>query len=629
VKTAFSSRERTVRHLLAQDIPFVATAALGLVAISRYNYLLFHSLAEASIAALTFNASAFAWNSRRFQSSGYLLWIGLALGGVGMLGILHAMAYKGVNVFPDADANLPTQIWIASRYLIATVLLIAPFFLKRPLPLAPALTGLGATLFALTFAVFTGHFPDCYVEGIGLTRFKVASEYIVSAMLIAAMARLWQHRRDFEPLVLRLLGLFFAFSIAAELALTSYVGVYDVSNLVGHLLQLLAMYVFYKAIVETGITRPFELMFRELNLEKSRLMAILSQLPDGVVIAEAPSGKLVLRNPQVDALLGGFVACEDIEGYNLYQGAHTDGKPYRSEEWPMARSLRDGAIVRDEEITFTCFDGTQRSVSISSAPIRDHAGEIIAGVAIHHDVTERRRIESELQAAVKARDEFLCIASHELKTPLTPLKLQIQSFHRAIEQGHLEELGAPRIRDMSRVALRQIDKLSSLIESLLDVTRISAGKLHLDFRKVDLSALITEIVDRHQDQIRETRCEVRLHHDVEPVIGRLDPIRIEQVVTNLLINALKYAPACAVEVGVTRETPAQVRLWVRDQGPGIPPEAQTKIFHRFERVGSPKEVGGLGLGLYISKQIVEAHGGSIELDSAPGRGTLFLVRLPL
>jgi signal transduction histidine kinase/CHASE3 domain sensor protein len=237
---------------------------------------------------------------------------------------------------------------------------------------------------------------------------------------------------------------------------------------------------------------------------------------------------------------------------------------------------------------------------------------------------DNARLYRETREAVGARDDFLSIASHELKTPVTTLQLQIQSLLRRAEvdaspaaQASVERLAA---------ADRQVIRLTKLINELLDISRITGKGLELELEPVDLVAVVRDVVARNDDELKRARCEIRLELEPSPS-GEWDRMRIEQIVTNLLSNAIKYGAGRPVEIRVDGDENA-ARLIVRDQGIGIRPEHQARIFERFERAVSKSDYGGFGLGLWIVRQIVDAHGGEIHVTSTPGEGSVFTVELP-
>ncbi len=227
--------------------------------------------------------------------------------------------------------------------------------------------------------------------------------------------------------------------------------------------------------------------------------------------------------------------------------------------------------------------------------------------------------------AVRLRDEFLSVASHELKTPLTPLSLKLQAMARSVKTGGLEALER-RLPGDVEVMRRQVRRLSDLVDDLLDVSRISTGRLKLELEQVDLEALAREVVSRFESEAERVGCRLELGAEGCPV-GHWDRLRLEQVMTNLLSNAIKYGAGTPIHIRVEGGA-SHVRLAVREEGIGIAPEARERIFGKFERAVSERNYGGLGLGLYITRQIVEALGGTIRVESAPGEGATFTVELP-
>ncbi|WP_223639997.1 HAMP domain-containing sensor histidine kinase [Corallococcus sp. EGB] len=241
---------------------------------------------------------------------------------------------------------------------------------------------------------------------------------------------------------------------------------------------------------------------------------------------------------------------------------------------------------------------------------------------------ENARLYREAREAVRQRDEFLGIASHELKTPLTPLSLKVQLLQKQVVSLAREGKDVPteRVAEALDVVQRQVRRLSGLVDNLLDVSRITAGRLRLELEELDLASVAAEILYRFSAAAAQAGTELGLEAPV-PVVGRWDRLRLEQVVTNLVSNALKYGAGRPVVVGVEAHGPL-ARLTVKDHGIGIAPGDLSRIFERFERAVSDRHYGGLGLGLYITRQIVEAFGGTVSAVSVPGEGATFILELP-
>lgn len=233
------------------------------------------------------------------------------------------------------------------------------------------------------------------------------------------------------------------------------------------------------------------------------------------------------------------------------------------------------------------------------------------------------------QEAIRFRDEFLSIASHELKTPLTPLKLQLQTVGRRVPKLVKDEEGSAWLREKLGVLHRQGERLERLVNEMLDISRIAGGRLRLELELFDLSEVVREVVGRFEEGGEFARFGSKVTTDVgEKIVGRWDRFRVEQVVTNLVSNALKYGEGRPIDIAVSSDG-SNATLAVTDHGIGIQPEHLQRIFGRFERAVSSRHYGGFGLGLYIANQIVEAMAGSIDVSSKPGQGSTFKVTLPL
>ncbi|HET6344536.1 MAG TPA: PAS domain-containing sensor histidine kinase [Myxococcota bacterium] len=236
---------------------------------------------------------------------------------------------------------------------------------------------------------------------------------------------------------------------------------------------------------------------------------------------------------------------------------------------------------------------------------------------------DNARLYAEAQEAVRTRDTFLSIASHELKTPLTPLQLQVKSILRSAAAGPISQ---DRLLHKTRVIDAQVTRLISLINDLLDISRIASGRLNLHLEPVDLTVVASEVTQRFRPTLNRARSEL-VFEAAGSITGTWDALRLDQVVTNLLSNAIKYGGGKPIEVRVDGDVDT-ARLVVRDQGIGIDPSHLSRIFERFERAVSERHYGGLGLGLWIARQIVDSLHGSISVDSRQGAGSTFTVLLP-
>jgi len=277
-------------------------------------------------------------------------------------------------------------------------------------------------------------------------------------------------------------------------------------------------------------------------------------------------------------------------------------------------------------------------LSSSSAPIRAPDGRILGAVTTLSDITPlhrlqeetrrlleaERRARGEAEAAVRARDEFLAAAAHELKTPLTSLRGFAQFALRRLEREG--QLRPEQLQRTLRVIDHQSDRLSRLVAQLLDLSSLDAGQLALKRRVTDVAALVRDAVASAQAATQRHRFVVRAPPSLEAFV---DPARMEQVIDNLLDNAAKFSPEdTPIEVELSAADPRMLRLTVRDYGPGIPPERRGGLFSRFYQAQTGRPFAGLGLGLYLSRQLVRLHGGHLEAEFPPEGGMRLIITLP-
>ncbi|MBF5041918.1 hypothetical protein FGE12_05905 [Aggregicoccus sp. 17bor-14] len=293
-------------------------------------------------------------------------------------------------------------------------------------------------------------------------------------------------------------------------------------------------------------------------------------------------------------------------------------RPLTRQLAPGERELRVPLASRGRALGWLLLARSERARPFDANDV--HSAEEIARRTAH--ALEAMRLYEERGEAVALRDDFLSVAAHELRTPLTSLHLQLRRFDALLHEHGAE----PVLQRKLEVVSRQAARLNQLVETLLDVARISRGHLELRVEELDLAALAAEVAERFGEDLARAGCELRLR--LRPMRVRGDRLRLEQVVSNLLANAVKFAPGEPVELAGEPDG-AFACLRVHDGGPGVPEAQREHIFDRFARAVSSRWYGGLGLGLYVSSEIVSAHGGRLRLVDAPGGGACFLTELPL
>jgi signal transduction histidine kinase len=352
----------------------------------------------------------------------------------------------------------------------------------------------------------------------------------------------------------------------------------------------------------------------QAEAERARLQAVVDQLPEGVLLFDA-AGRLTMSNRSASEILGDAVGVGvAMQGLPRRLGLlRADGRDYHFGDDPLARAFSTGRAVLGEQALMRRGDA-ETPLVLNVAPVRDNGGELAAVIMIFQDITALREMD-------RQKDEFLSIAGHELRTPLTGIQGYAQFLSRRFDQ-----LDRDQTLDALHAIEEQTAAMATLINELLDVSRVRIGGLTLTLARCDLLTLARAAVERLQ---AKRPGAVSLSGD-EGIAVLGDARRLTQVLGNILDNAAKYSAADAPIAVQVEARGATARVRIQDRGIGIPPEAIGKLFQRFYRAdNATAQAGGLGLGLYLCQEIVERHGGGIDVRSVLGEGTEFIVRLPL
>ncbi len=564
---------------------------------SGYNYLLFHTLVEMSIIVVAVMLFMITWFSRQTIRNNYLLFLGIAYLFIAILELLHTLAYKGMGVFPTQSANLATQLWISARYLEAATFLIAPLMIRKELKASSTFvvyTIITTTLLAL---IFTGIFPVCYVEGTGLTTFKIFSEYLISGMLIGALGLLWRERTQFEPLILNMLMVSIIITVFAELAFTLYVGVYDFFNVLGHFLKIFASYFIYKAIVVTAFVNPLDLLSRNLvrkdhmlREERERFHELFQNLSNGVAVLETRDhGQSFLFrdvNPAAEKLSSihkNEVLGKDfteiytaMHGNKLMDAIHIvweTGEPILIPEL----YYRDNRIEGWREIYV---------YSLSS-------GEI---VIVSKDITKNKELERSQEKLTEMLMVINKILRHDISNDLTVLSMSLDAFKENNDPHYLEMSHKALNRSFNRI--REMRKLENVIAN------------QLELKPYDLQKVIAEISKNHaiEIEIKDT-CVVMADEG------------LYSAVDNIIENAVDHGHATNIEITVNTENDGACSMRIADNGVGIPADIKGYIFKEGFRYGT---TGNTGLGLYIARMVMDRYGSITVEDNQPS-GAAFIL----
>jgi len=586
----------------------------GLYFSSLYNYLLFHSIAEIFSIIVAFGIFIIAWNSRRFLDNNYFIFIGISYLFVGHVDLAHTFAYPGMGIFQGYGTNTAAQLWISARYIESLALLIAPLIIGRKLKVNLLFLVYGLTISIGAVSIFYWqNFPVCFVEGVGLTTFKKTSEYVISAILLGSIFTLYRKRGDFDSNVLRLLVVSIILTVASELFFTLYVHAYGLPNLIGHFLKIVSFYLIYKAIIETGLVRPYDLLFRSLKRSEERFRDLYEEAPNAYLSVSTDS-RIERANRSAIELLG--YSLNQLVGRPVLD-IYADTPNGKAKAQELFQRFLTGEEIRDEELEICRADGSNAWINLSVRPILDEKGRVVASRSELVDITEHKKLD-------QLKDEFISLVSHEMRSPLTVITGAVNTV---LTEG--ARLSQEETRQLLKDAALETESLSHLLGNLLELSRIQANRLSLHAEAMSVRKVVQGTVEEVKRQSSRHEFVVDLPKELPPVYA--DELRLERILYNLLENAVKYSPQGGeIRVSVT-PTDKHLVIGVSDQGIGISSSDQDKLFGPFQRLeeSRPEGAGGLGLGLLVCRRLVEAHGGQIWVESEPGQGSTFFFTVPL
>ena len=429
------------RKILISGCYTAIVASLYLIRL--HSFLLFHSIVEIFSVCVAFAIFMVVWNSKEFIKNNYLLFIGIAFLFVGSLDMIHTLAYTGMGVFQGYGTNLPTQLWIAARYMESLSLLAAPFFLKRRLNINLIMITYILVFSLLILSIFFwGVFPTCFIEGAGLTTFKEVSEFVIIGILFVSMILLLRQRQKFDPRVLNLISWSIGITMVSELMFTMYTGPYEAANMVGHFLKLISFYLIYKALIEIGLRKPYKLLFRELKQNELELQKAHDELEIKVrertaelseseerfrMMAETIPDVFWISTPWREKMIYVSPAYEKIwkcSRESLYESPNSFIDAVHPEDVQKVTTALENHAKGfwDLEYRIKQPDGSIRWILDRGFPVHDKQGNIILMTGVATDITQLKHTEHLLLEESSKMDAFF-------KHTITPMVFLDKEFN--------------------------------------------------------------------------------------------------------------------------------------------------------------------------------------------------------
>jgi signal transduction histidine kinase/CheY-like chemotaxis protein len=599
-------------------------ASCLLIIVVQYSPLGFHTFVELFAIVISFVMFSLAWSTRKFSTNNFLLFLACGYFWIGSLDLMHTLVYKGMNVFVEGSGNLAVQFWIGARYFEALVLLVAPFAMSRKQNGQALFAVFGIIAAGLTVSVLSGHFPTGFVEGKGLTDFKIYSEYLINLILLLALILLYRYGTTIPKLEKTLISVSIVMTMGAELAFTFYVDVFGLSNIAGHFLKLFSFWFIFQAIIVSNLKNPYQIV----RLNEARFREYAESAADAFWETDADHRFTFLSTPILETpdqdMVGAIVGKrrEDITvirysdaGLRELNTYIDDHKPFQDVQVSMIRSV----------------DELEYLVEISGKPVFDEKGTFKGYRGSTQDITEKKHLEEQLRRSQKmdAIGQLTGGIAHDFNNML------------GVVMGNLEIL-QPEVEGNDE-ALRRINIALTSVGHGADLTRKLLNYSRLEPQSTKLTS-VNDFVRNMEELIVKTltvAINVELHLAEGPWLVEVDPGDLQDALLNLALNArdaMSGGGSLVIETvnktldedyarrNLQGEAGEFVMLSISDTGSGMSPEIRERVFEPFF---STKEKGrGTGLGLSMVYGFVQRSGGHLKIYSEPGKGTTIRIYLP-
>lgn len=643
---------------------------LSFLFVTRYSYhLLFHTSAEIFACMMSFGLFVIALNTNRMSENNFIVFLGIGYLFIGAVDMFHIFIYKEVSIiFKEGSQSIVVQFWIAARYMSAITFLISTLLLYKPVKQFRTLTIFFSYFFSTVLIIasilYFKIFPACYVYGQGLTQFKIISEYIISVVLLLVAVLYFNLRKKIDNKLFFYIECHLITMIVSEILFTSFFSPHDWTNVWSHIIRVISYFFLYKAIIETGLKRPYAILFHKIDKidyelhitsnklkqeERQRRMMeemlaksnqcyelIINNSSDAITVAS--EDKFIFANDRAVKIFG-VENTRDLIGMNSLSFVHSEERANVSQHIERLRSKLETPTLIEYKIVSLTGEVIDVEVIIDYLLYQGK----LSYMSIFRDISQRKQIsklkndirnnEKELiqtKEYNKMLTEFFTNISHELKTPLNVILGAIQVLSlpdNHVQSYHLDTI----LYRYLRVMKQNCSRLLRLVNNLIDLSKFDSGYLKLNLSNQNIINIVEDISMSVADYIESCGLTIVFDTDVEEKVIAVDIDKIERIMLNLLSNSIKFTDKGGRIFIDMRDMNDRVAISVKDTGIGIPKDKLRIIFDRFGQVDKTlsRHREGSGIGLSLVKTIVEMHGGTIKISSVEGEGTEITIELPV
>lgn len=629
---------------------------ISLEILGQWNFELFHVIVEFIVSMISYTMIVIILNTSNFSKNSTYTFVGIAYAFIGSLNLLHAIAFKGINVIGFVSINTCIQLSAITRYAEAVTLFIAFKYMNKQMRYSRVIIAYSLlVIYSIALALGSGLFPQCYIKGIGITKCELINECIIGVILIASMHFLSKNKNkyNFMEKEYNYLMASIIFTIISQIFFIIPLSVFEIWCSIAHIFKLLSFYYMYEALIRKNLKEPYDIIFGNLNksldelkevneslfcknneLEeiKSNLernlkiyMDYVEVLPLGIIIREKDN--IVYINNKTKELLK-LKDKGDVIGKSLFDILEDGCKEAVRKRIILERTKKIGPPIEEK---FICSDGSFIDVEVTVTSLSADDKEYF--MAILKDVTHVKKLVSiqkklaEKTEAESIRNEFFANISHELRTPVNVIYSALQLEEIYFNKGEYD-----KVRNNNRIVKQNCMRLLRLINNLIDITKIDAGFFKPMLKCINIVEVTENIVLSIVPYVESRNMDIVFDTELEEQYVNCDADLIERIILNLVSNSIKYGkPDGFIYVNIYNDCEGIVSISVKDNGIGIPKDKQDNLFQRFTRIDKSlaRSCEGSGIGLSLVKSLVEIQNGTIKLSSEESVGTEIIIKFPL